>query len=103
VPRQIAYHLISTVAFFAVGLTLLPRAVKRINKSKFNVLARQAPVSYTLAVLLAYCVLAGLLQVNLVFAAFLAGFAVGVIVTLLAGVATDRLPDEERASDPQLR
>jgi Kef-type K+ transport system membrane component KefB len=76
VPRQIAYHLISTVAFFAVGLTLLPRAVKRINKSKFNVLARQAPVSYTLAVLLAYCVLAGLLQVNLVFAAFLAGFAV---------------------------
>jgi Kef-type K+ transport system membrane component KefB len=76
VPRQIAYHLISTVAFFAVGLTLLPRAVKRINKSKFNVLARQAPVSYTLAVLLAYCVLAGLFQVNLVFAAFLAGFAV---------------------------
>lgn len=76
VPRQIAYHLIFTVAFFAVGLTLLPRAVKRINKSKFNVLARQAPVSYTLAVLLAYCVLAGLLQVNLVFAAFLAGFAV---------------------------
>jgi Kef-type K+ transport system membrane component KefB len=76
VPRQIAYHLISTVAFFAVGLTLLPRAVKRINKSKFNVLARQAPVSYTLAVLLAYCVLAGLFNVNLVFAAFLAGFAV---------------------------
>jgi Kef-type K+ transport system membrane component KefB len=70
------YHLLSTVGFFALGLTLLPRAVKRINKSRFNVLAKHAPVGYALAVLLAYCVLAGALDVNLVFAAFLAGFAV---------------------------
>ncbi|MBV9626174.1 MAG: cation:proton antiporter [Acidobacteria bacterium] len=75
-PDRMAYHLFSTVAFFALGLTLLPRAVKRINKSKFNVWARQAPAGYALAVLLGYCVLAGALGVNLVFAAFLAGFAV---------------------------
>jgi len=75
-PGQMAYHLLSTVGFFALGLTLLPRAVKRINKSRFNVLAKHAPVGYALAVLLAYCVLAGALDVNLVFAAFLAGFAV---------------------------
>jgi Kef-type K+ transport system membrane component KefB len=75
-PRAIAYHLLSTIGFFALGLTLLPRAVKRINKSKFNVLAQHAPVAYALAVLLAYCVLAGALGVNVVFAAFLAGFAV---------------------------
>jgi hypothetical protein len=30
---------------------------------------------------------------------FLAGFALGVIVTLLAGVAADRLPDEQRATE----
>ena len=75
-PGQMAYHLLSTVGFFALGLTLLPRAVKRINKSRFNILAKHAPVGYALAVLLAYCVLAGALDVNLVFAAFLAGFAV---------------------------
>ncbi len=75
-PRQMTYHLLSTVGFFALGLTLLPRAVKRINKSRFNVIARHVPVGYALAVLLAYCVLAGALDVNLVFAAFLAGFAV---------------------------
>lgn len=75
-PGQMAYHLISTIAFFVLGLTLLPRAVKRINKSKYNFLARQSPVGYALAVLLAYCVLAGALDVNLVFAAFLAAFAV---------------------------
>ncbi len=75
-PGQIAYHLLATIAFFALGLTLLPRAVKKLNKSKFNVLARHSPVGYALAVLLAYCVLAGALDVNLVFAAFLAAFAV---------------------------
>lgn len=75
-PRHIAYDLLSTIGFFALGLTLLPRAVKRINKSRFNVLAQHAPISYALAVLLAYCVIAGALGVNLVFAAFLAGFAV---------------------------
>jgi Kef-type K+ transport system membrane component KefB len=75
-PRQMAYHLLATIAFFALGLTLLPRAVKKFNKSKFNVLAKHSPVGYALAVLFAYCVVAGALQVNLVFAAFLAAFAV---------------------------
>jgi Kef-type K+ transport system membrane component KefB len=57
-------------------MTLLPCAIKRINKSKFNVLARTSPVAYAMAVLLAYCALAAALKVSLVFAAFLAGFAV---------------------------
>ena len=75
-PRAMSRHLITTVAFFALGLTLLPRAVKRFNKSRFNVMAQQSPVAYALVVLLTYCVLAGALDVSLVFAAFLAGFAV---------------------------
>jgi Kef-type K+ transport system membrane component KefB len=75
-PRAMSYHLLTTLAFFALGLTIVPRIVKRINKSRFNVLARQSPVGYALAVLLAYCAVAGALDVSLVFAAFLAGFAV---------------------------
>lgn len=75
-PRQMTLHLVATVAFFLLGLTLIPRAVKRLNKSRFNVLARTSPTAYALAVLLAYCVVAGALDVSLVFAAFLAGFAV---------------------------
>jgi Kef-type K+ transport system membrane component KefB len=75
-PRQMAYHLVATVAFFALGLTALPRLVKRINKSRFNILARNSPLAYAISVLLGYCVLAGLLGVSVVFAAFLAGFAV---------------------------
>lgn len=74
--RELAYHLIATVGFFGLGLTIVPRAIKRINKSRFNVFAKHSPVAYALAVLLGYCVVAGALNVSLVFAAFLAGFAV---------------------------
>jgi Kef-type K+ transport system membrane component KefB len=75
-PRQMSYHLITTIGFFALGLTIVPRMVKRINKSRFNVIAKHSPVAYALGVLLAYCVVAGALDVSVVFAAFLAGFAV---------------------------
>jgi Kef-type K+ transport system membrane component KefB len=75
-PRQVSYHLVTTIAFFALGLTIVPRIVKRINRSRFNVIAKHSPVAYAIAVLLAYCVLAGALDVSVVFAAFLAGFAV---------------------------
>jgi Kef-type K+ transport system membrane component KefB len=75
-PRQMSFHLIATITFFGLGLTVLPRIVKRINKSRFNFFAQQSPVAYAISVLLAYCVLAGALDVSIVFAAFLAGFAV---------------------------
>ena len=74
--RHMSFHLLTTIAFFCLGLTIVPRAIKRINKSRFNVVARHSPVAYAIAVLLAYCVVAGALDVSLVFAAFLAGFAV---------------------------
>lgn len=75
-PRKMSWHLAVTVGFFVAGLTILPRAVKRINKAKHNVLVKQSPVGYALAVLLGYCAIAGAMDVSLVFAAFLAGFAV---------------------------
>jgi Kef-type K+ transport system membrane component KefB len=75
-PKQMSWHLLVTIAYFVLGLTLVPRAVKRINKARWNVLAQQSPTGYAMAVLLAYCAVAGALDVNLVFAPFLAGFAV---------------------------
>jgi Kef-type K+ transport system membrane component KefB len=74
--RSMTFHLVVTVAFFGLGLTIIPRVVKRINKSRYNVLATHSPVAYAIVVLLGYCVIAGALDVSLVFAAFLAGFAV---------------------------
>jgi Kef-type K+ transport system membrane component KefB len=74
--RHMSYHLIITSGFFVLGLTIVPGIVRRINRSPSNVIARNSPVAYALAVLLGYCVVAGALDVSLVFAAFLAGFAV---------------------------
>src|SRR6185437_9396191 len=45
-PRQMSYHLLATIAFFVLGLTIVPRAVKRINKARWNVLAQQSPTGY---------------------------------------------------------
>jgi Kef-type K+ transport system membrane component KefB len=75
-PRAMSYHLTATVGFFALGLTILPRMLRKVSTSQFNFLAKQSPTAYAIAVLLGYCVLAGALDVSLVFAAFLAGFAI---------------------------
>ncbi|HEV7551583.1 MAG TPA: cation:proton antiporter [Candidatus Angelobacter sp.] len=75
-PRHMSYYLIITSGFFVLGLTIVPRIVRRINSSPSNVIAKNSPVAYALAVLLGYCVVAGALGVSIVFAAFLAGFAV---------------------------
>jgi Kef-type K+ transport system membrane component KefB len=75
-PKKMIFHLLATIGFFLAGLTIVPRVVKRINKAEHNVLVKQSPTGYALAVLFAYCALAGALDVSLVFAAFLAGFAV---------------------------
>jgi Kef-type K+ transport system membrane component KefB len=74
--KKIAAHLLVTLLYFAAGLTLAPRAAKRISKSRFNLLANNSPVSYTLLIVFSYVAVAGLMDVNLVFAAFLSGFAV---------------------------
>lgn len=74
--REISWHLFTTIGFFALGLTIVPRLIKRVNHASFNVLARHSPAAYAIVIMLAYCVAAGALDVSLVFAAFLAGFAV---------------------------
>ncbi|BBZ42872.1 cation:proton antiporter [Mycobacterium parmense] len=74
-PEQMSLHLLITVAYFVLGLTIVPRAIRLVNTARWNVLAQHSPTGYAIAVLLAYCAVAGALDVNLVFAAFLAGFA----------------------------
>jgi K+:H+ antiporter len=73
---KVVTHIGLTLLYFALGLTLLPRAVKRVSKSRFNLLAINSPITFTLLIVFGYVAVAGLMDVNLVFAAFLAGFAV---------------------------
>jgi Kef-type K+ transport system membrane component KefB len=73
---RIAGHVAVTFLYFVLGLSIAPRVMKRISKSRFNLMASASPVPYTLLIAFAYVAVAGLLDVNLVFAAFLSGFAV---------------------------
>jgi Kef-type K+ transport system membrane component KefB len=75
-PRQhILQHVIAALVYFIVGLTLAPVLLKRLNRARWNFLAAVSPVAYIVAVLFAYAALAAIFDVSLVFAAFLAGFA----------------------------
>jgi Kef-type K+ transport system membrane component KefB len=74
--KRIALHIGATLLYFLLGLSVAPRVMKRLAKSRFNLLAQSSPVSFTLLIAFVYVAVAGLLDVNLVFAAFLAGFAV---------------------------
>lgn len=74
--HQIVMHVAVTLVYFIAGLALLPRLLKRLSRARWNVLAIASPVGYLVAVLFTYTTLAALMDVNLVFAAFLAGFAI---------------------------
>jgi Kef-type K+ transport system membrane component KefB len=74
--REIVKHIASTTIFFAVGLVLAPGLFRRFSTAGWNFLARSSPLAYIVLVLFTYCVVAGRFSVSLVFAAFLAGFAV---------------------------
>lgn len=72
--RSIATHVGVTFAYMAVGLLVAPAALKRLHASRWNLLVRASPVGYIVSLFFAYVAIAAALDVNLVFAAFLAGF-----------------------------
>lgn len=73
--NHIAGHVAVTLAYLLLGLTVMPRLLRWLNRSRWNLLAAASPVAYLIAVLFAYTALARALDVELVFAAFLAGYA----------------------------
>ncbi len=84
VPQaKIVEHVVAAIGFFAFGLFIAPALLRRISHAQWNVLARTSPIGYTVAILFGYVGLAALMDVSLVFAAFLAGFAVASDTELL--------------------
>ncbi len=73
---EIFRHVTATMIFFGVGLTIAPALLKRLHSERWNILANASPVGYLVAILFAFCAIAALLNINLVFAAFLAGYGV---------------------------
>lgn len=69
-----AEHIIVTIIYMAIALFLAPRLLRLLRALRLNLLFKTSPIAYILCVLFAYVGIAALLGVNLVFAAFLAGF-----------------------------
>lgn len=69
-----AQHLIITFAFMGAAIFIMPSILRVLGHSRWNVLLRASRLAYAIIVLFAYVGAAAYFEVNLVFAAFLAGF-----------------------------
>jgi Kef-type K+ transport system membrane component KefB len=87
---EAAAHVAAALAYTFVGLTLAPGLLRRLHAARWNFLVRTSPTAYAVLILLAYAALAGLFEINLVFAAFLAGFG---LVGGIGGSERERFAD----------
>jgi Kef-type K+ transport system membrane component KefB len=69
-------HLSVNALYVVAALLVVPRLLRRLSRARWNVLPQQTPVAWVMSVLFAYVAVAALVDVTLVFAAFLAGFGV---------------------------
>jgi Kef-type K+ transport system membrane component KefB len=72
----VASHILGTFIYMVVAMALMPPLLKRISHARWNILKQASPVGYVVFVLMLYCAIAALLDVNLQFAALLAGFSI---------------------------
>lgn len=74
--RIVSSHVISTFVYMAVAMAFMPSLLKRVGRSRWNVLCQASPVGYVIFVLMAYCAVAAAFDVNVQFAALLAGYGI---------------------------
>lgn len=89
--KNITSHVFVNFIFMGLGLTLIPQILRKIHDSPFNFLIKMSKVTYVLMILFIYLTVAAFFKVNLVFAAFIAGFGV------IGGIGG---PERDRFADP---
>jgi Kef-type K+ transport system membrane component KefB len=73
---EVSTHIGATIVYVTVSLFLTPHFLRKFHVSRWNIFLKSSPLGYVILVLFLYTVVAAILEVNLVFAAFLAGFGV---------------------------
>jgi Kef-type K+ transport system membrane component KefB len=76
VAGAVSTHVISTLIYTLIGLLVTPGLLKKLSNAGWNVLYKASPVGYAMAVLMTYCAVAAIFEVNLQFAALLAGYGI---------------------------
>src|SRR5690606_6546292 len=69
----------ATILFFIMSLVFMPRLMSSSNSLRINLLARSSVSGYILFICFLFVVIASILDVNIVFGAFLAGIVIGSI------------------------
>lgn len=65
------------VVFFGIGLLIMPRLISYSNNLRYNLLIKSSVAGYMLLICFFFAALASLLNVNILFGAFLAGIIIG--------------------------
>jgi Kef-type K+ transport system membrane component KefB len=72
----VSSHVLSTFIYMAIAMAVMPTVLRYLGKVRWNIIVNASPVGYVVFVLVAYCAVAALVDVNLQFAALLAGYGV---------------------------
>jgi Kef-type K+ transport system membrane component KefB len=72
----VSSHVLSTFIYMAIAMAAMPTVLRYLGKARWNIIVNASPVGYVVFVLMAYCAVAALVDVNLQFAALLAGYGV---------------------------
>ncbi len=74
--NAVGLHILSTLLFVIVAMAIMPSILSKISHARWNILQQASPVGYVMFILMTYCAVAALVEVNLQFAALLAGFGI---------------------------
>ncbi len=84
-------HVLSTFIYMVAAMVFMPMVLRWLGQARWNMLYQASPVGYIVFVLMAYCAIAAAMDVNLQFAALLAGYGV------VGGI---RGTERERVAEP---
>lgn len=74
--KVITLHVAVSVAYVVVAMGLGPVFLRILHRQRWNIILKASPLGYVVLILFSYVIVAAGMGVNLVFAAFLAGFGV---------------------------
>lgn len=75
----IASHVVVSFAFLGVSIFFVPKLLRLLNGASYNLLKKSSSAGYALFLCFLFSAVASLLDVNVIFGAFLAGLAIGVM------------------------
>jgi Kef-type K+ transport system membrane component KefB len=76
---SITTTVIITLLFFGVALLVMPRLISYTSKLRYNLIIKSSVSGYALFICFFFAALASIMDVNIVFGAFLAGVIVGML------------------------